>query len=85
MGSDPASFMENLFLYHCENKELLDTKKRELRIKHVFLVNAFRFIADLCAINDNLECDRNRNIYHSELQLRKTCHLRNHYFYTFLS
>ena len=71
MGCDPATFMEYLFLYYYENKWLLDTKKRDLH-KPLLFSNTFRFIDDLCAINNRLEFDRNfKNIYLSEVQLKK--------------
>ena len=51
MGSDPAPFMANLFSYYCENKCLLDIKKRNLRTARLFS-NTFSFIDDLCAMNN---------------------------------
>ena len=45
MGSDPATFIVNLFLYYYENKWLLETTKRDLR-------KARRFIDYLCAKNN---------------------------------
>ena len=51
-GYDPASFMENLFLYYYEKKRLLDAKNRDLR-KTCLFSNTIRFIDNLCAINDH--------------------------------
>ena len=52
MGSDPAPFIANLFLYFYESKFLDKLKKEDLhrarRLRHVF-----RFIDDLIALNDN--------------------------------
>ena len=58
MGSDPAPFMTNLFLYHYECKYVKETKKTDLfkarRFRHTF-----RLIDDLLAINDGWEFDKN--------------------------
>ena len=71
MGSDPAPFMANLFLYYFENKWLQDTKKRDLQKARMFS-NTFRFIDDLCALNDKGEFERNcKQIYPEELELKK--------------
>ena len=61
MGSDPAPFMANLFLYFYENQYVCDLKKQNLRLACRFS-NTFRYIDDLCAIND---------IYPRELELKK--------------
>ena len=51
MGSDPAPFIANLFLYFYENKFLDKLKKKDLprarRLRHVF-----RFIDDLIAMKN---------------------------------
>jgi len=71
MGSDPAPFMANLFLYHYEKKWLQATKKRDIRKARRF-GSTFRFIDDLCAINDNSEFEKNfKDIYPEELDLKK--------------
>ena len=71
MGSDPAPFMANLFLYFYENKWLLELKKKDLHKARLFS-NTFRFIDDLCTINDNNEFERNyQQIYPVELELKK--------------
>ena len=72
MSSYPVSSMANLFLKYYENKWLLDTntKKSDLR-KAILFSNTFRFIDDLCAINDELEFDGDfKNISSSELQTK---------------
>ena len=51
MGSDPAPLMANLFLYFYENKWLMQLKRKDLVSARKF-GNTFRFIDDLCAIND---------------------------------
>ena len=51
MGSDPAPFMANLFLYHFESKWLKELKKKNLNQARKFS-NTFRFIDDLNAMND---------------------------------
>ena len=69
MGSDPASFFANLFLYFYESKWMNELKKDDL-IKARKLCNIFRFIGDLNSINDGGEFESNySNIYPEELQL----------------
>ena len=71
MGSDPAPFFANLFLYYYENKWMKDLKRKDL-IKARKLCNLFRFIDDLSALNDSGEFERNTlNIYPEELELGK--------------
>ena len=71
MGSDPAPFMANLFLYYYENKWVLKTKKKNLRHARMF-GNTFRFIDDLIAINDGGLFEMNfGDIYPKELELKK--------------
>ena len=54
MGSDPAPFIANLFLYFYENNFMEKLKKSDLprarNLRHVF-----RFIDDLIALNDKDE------------------------------
>ena len=70
MGSEPASFMADLFLYIYEKKWLLQTKKME-PAKGSFVSNIFRFIGDLCTFsNDELENSYN-DIYPDELKLKR--------------
>ena len=71
MGSDPAPFFANLFLYYFENKWIKKTKKNDIRRARRF-ANTFRFIDDLTALNDGGEFERSfREIYPPELELKK--------------
>ena len=71
MGSDPAPFMANLFLYFYENKWIQKTKRTNLRNARMF-GNTFRFIDDLMAINDDgLFESYYQEIYPPELELKK--------------
>ena len=72
MGSDPAPFFANLFLfyYECEYvKKLSREKKTALakKFKHIF-----RFIDDLIAVNDSNEFEKLfKEIYPPMLELKK--------------
>ena len=69
MGSDPAPFFANLFLYFYESKWMESLKKNDL-IRARKLCNVFRFIDDLSAINDGGEFEKNyKEIYPVELEL----------------
>ena len=69
MGSDPAPFFANLYLYFYESKWMNELKKNDL-IKARKLCNIFRFIGDLNIINDGGEFESNySNNYSEELQL----------------
>ena len=69
MGSDPAPFFANLFLYY--NKWILKLKKVDLRRATQF-AKVFCFIDDLLVLNDNLEFEKNyHEIYPPELELKK--------------
>ena len=69
MGSDPAPFMANLFLYHFESKWVNNLKKDSLHKARLFR-NTFRYIDDLLTINDNNEfLNSFKEIYPQELQL----------------
>ena len=69
MGSDPAPFFANLFLYFYESKWMNELKKNDL-IKAKKLCNIFRFLDDLNSIDDGGEFESNySNIYPEELQL----------------
>ena len=71
MGSDPAPFFANLFLYYYESNWVNEIKRHDL-IRARKFGNVFRFIDDLNAINDGGEFESNfRNIYPEELQLNK--------------
>ena len=70
MGSDPAPFIANLFLYFYENKFLDKLKTEDLprarRLRHVF-----RFIDDLIAMNDDDEFSKiYKEIYPEEMVLK---------------
>ena len=52
MGSDLAPFMAIQFHYYFENKLTLNLKKSNLH-KACSFTNTFRFIDELCAINDS--------------------------------
>ena len=69
MGSDPAPFMANLFLYHYESKWVRSLKKDSLQKARKFS-NTFRFIDDLITINDdNFFSEYFKDIYPPELVL----------------
>ena len=69
MGSDPAPFMANLFLYHYESKWIKNLKKDNLQKARKFS-HTFRFIDDLLTVNDNgLFLENFKEIYPPELQL----------------
>ena len=69
--SDSASFTVNLFLHFYENKWLLSTTKNYL-VKGRKCCHVFRFVDDLCAINDNSEFEKNfKDTYPEELELKK--------------
>ena len=70
MGSDPAPFIANLFLYLYENPFMNKHQKEYLRRARK-LCHVFRFIDDLIALNDDdefLRCDA--EIYHKEMELK---------------
>ena len=69
MGSDPAPFMANLFLYYFESNWINNLKKESLQRARRFL-HTFRFIDDLLTINDHGEFSNSfEEIYPPELQL----------------
>ena len=69
MGSDPAPFMANLFLYYFENKWVKNLKKGSLQRARKFM-HTFRFIDDLLTINDGDEFSKHfKEIYPPELEL----------------
>ena len=71
MGSDPAPFFANLFLYHYESSWLKGIKKTNNSVARKF-GNVFRYIDDLLALNDGLSFESYyREIYPEELQLTK--------------
>ena len=71
MGSDPAPFMANLFLYSYESKYVKELKTKDLFTARKFR-HTFRFIDDLLAVNDDGEFGRCfEKIYPAELELKK--------------
>ena len=71
MGSDPAPFFANLFLYHYESSWLKSTKKTNNTLARKF-GNVFRYIDDLLALNDGQSFESSyHEIYPVELQLTK--------------
>ena len=70
MGSYPTLFMAKLFLYYCEKKCLLLTKKRDLRNARTFS-NIFRFIDDLYTFNDNKFENNYKDIYPDDIEIQK--------------
>ena len=57
MGSDPAPFFANLFLYYYESRWMNELKKKDLiRVRKLY--NISRFIDDLNAINDATEFEK---------------------------
>ena len=71
MGSDPAPFMANLFLYYYESRWIKRLKKENLSDARKF-GHTYRFIDDLIAINDGGMFENNiHEIYPPELELKK--------------
>ena len=71
MGSDPAPFFANLFLYYYESRFLKVLKKTNLPLARKF-GNVWRFIDDLGALNYNGEFEKAApKIYPPELELKK--------------
>ena len=71
MGSDPAPYFANLFLYHYESSWLKQIKKTNNNLARKF-GNVFRYIDDLLALNDGLSFESYyHEIYPEELQLTK--------------
>lgn len=70
MGIDPAPFWANLFLYTYEHDYIKQLIKGD-RVKAKHFHSTFRFIDDLCAINDGGEFGRVfKDIYPDELELK---------------
>ena len=71
MGSDPAPYFANLFLYRYESRWLTRMKKENYVLARKF-GNVFRYIDDLIAINDSNEFEKYfSEIYPDELELKK--------------
>ena len=70
MGIDPAPFWANLFLYTYEH-DYIEKLIKEDRVKAKHFHSTFRFIDDLCSINDGGEFGRVfKDIYPNELELK---------------
>ena len=71
MGTDPAPFMANLFLYYYEDKFMKELKSKDKKSAYKF-GHVWRYIDDLNAVNnDNIFESNIPNIYPSELELKK--------------
>ena len=71
MGTDPAPFMANLFLYYYEDKFMKELKSKDKKSASKF-GHFWRYIDDLNAVNnDNIFESNIPNIYPSELELKK--------------
>ena len=71
MGTDPAPFMANLFLYYYEQKFVQNLAKLDVREARR-LTHIFRFIDDLCVINDSGLFEKSYlKIYPEEMELKK--------------
>ena len=71
MGSDPAPFFANLFLFYYECQWMKNLWKNDIGRGKKF-ANTFRFIDDLIVVNDNGEFERSwKEIYPEELVLEK--------------
>ena len=71
MGSDPAPFFANLFLYRYESRWLNKMKKQNNVLARKF-GRVFRFIDDLLAVNDGDEFEKyHSEIYPPELELKQ--------------
>ena len=71
MGSDPAPYFANLFLYQYESRWMRKMKKENHILARKF-GNIFRYIDDLVAINDSREFEKHfKKIYPPELVLKK--------------
>ena len=71
MGTDPAPFMANLFLYHYESKFIKELNKTD-RLSACKFCNIWRYIDDLSAVNDDKMFENNiSKIYPPELELKK--------------
>ena len=78
IGSDPAPFFANLFLFFFESKWINECKKANYGKAKRFL-NVFRYIDDLLTLNDDDEFERSfPDIYPPELVLKKENANNNH-------
>ena len=71
MGSDPAPYFANLFLYRYESRWLNQMKKQNTVLSRKF-GRVFRYVDDLLAVNDGDEFEKHYlEIYPNELELKK--------------
>ena len=71
MGFDSTPFITNLFLHNFENKWILKLKKLDLYKARRF-TNKFRFIDDLCVIDENGLFEKHlKGIYPEEIELKQ--------------
>ena len=71
MGSDPAPYFANLFLY-CYESRWLNRMKKENNVLARKFGKIFRYIDDLLAMNDGNEFEKHfMEIYPRELELKK--------------
>ena len=74
MGIDPAPFWANLYLYNFEKDYIESLIHNDKRMAGKFH-GMYRFIDDLCAINDGNQFDTsNKDIYPPELELKREHH-----------
>ena len=72
MGTDPAPFMANLYLYFYESKWIKEKTETDFGMVRQLYRCIYRFIDDLCALNNHGHMDRHwKEIYPPELQLNK--------------
>ena len=71
MGSDPAPFFANFFLFHYESEWMKELRKKDLKKAYKYN-NISRFIDDLLALNDGGEFHNSHpEIYPKDLTLNK--------------
>ena len=71
VGSDPASFFANLFLFHYKSEWIGNMKTIDHHHARMF-GNIYTFIDDLIAMNDSKEFENSfKEIYSAELELKK--------------
>ena len=72
MGTDPAPFMANLYLFYYEFKWMTELTATNFGIARKYYGHTRRFIDDLATLNNNKHLENNwKNIYPKELVLNK--------------
>ena len=75
MGTDPAPFMANLYLYYYEFQYMEKLTKEDYGAARKWYGHIKRFIDDLCGLNNRKEIGKNwKKIYPKELILNKENH-----------